>query len=150
MFALPKSLFLAYMYTFTGENEKAKEAYDAARIDLEKEVQIWPEDPRNHSSLGSAYAGLGRSSDAVREGKLAVDLLPMTRDAYYGIAYEFDLAAIYSMTGDLDAALKKIEYLFSIPSWMSPAWMSIDPRFHSVYSHPGWPEVKRKYLEKYK
>ena len=49
------------------------------------------------SSLGLAYAGLGLNEAAVREGANAVALLPVSRDAVYGLPYLWDMAAIYAI-----------------------------------------------------
>ena len=80
-------------------------------------VKKHPDDPRYHSSLGIAYAGIGQKDEAIREGKKAVELLPLSKDAAYGIPYAQDLAVIYTMTGEHNAALDQIEHLLSIPSW---------------------------------
>ena len=37
-----------------------------------------------HGQLGIAYAGLGRKDEAIREGKRAVALLPVSEDALWG------------------------------------------------------------------
>ena len=104
-----------------------------------------PADPRYHSSLGIAYAGLGRKADAIREGLKAVELLPVTKDAVYAIGHIQDLALIYLKSGEPDMALKKIEQLLLIPSWISPAWLEWDIRFAPMKSYPGYSELLKKY-----
>ena len=96
-----------------------------------------PRDPRVHSALGMAYAGLGRKAEAVREGKLAVELWPTSKDALDGPAFVLDLARIHTMVGDYDSAMERIEYLFSIP-WgaLSVPLLRLDPRFDPLRDHP--------------
>jgi hypothetical protein len=92
-------------------------------------LQSRPDDARIHSSLGMAYAGLQRKSEAVHEGKTAVELYPVSRDAFEGPDYVRNLAIIYVMIGDESAATDRIAYLLSIPSFFSIPLMKLDPRF---------------------
>ena len=67
---------------------------------LESKIKQQPEDARFHSSLGIVYAGLGRKEDAIREGQLAVDLLPVTKEAWKGLFRIEDLARVYGRPFD--------------------------------------------------
>jgi Flp pilus assembly protein TadD len=75
-----------------------------ARKILEQALKNEPEDPRLHGSLGIAYAALGRKEEAIREGTRAVELYPISRDAFYGIPYVLDLAFIYTLANEHEAA----------------------------------------------
>ena len=111
-------------------------AYDSARNILESKIQERPEDARFHSSLGIAYAGLGRKQDAIREGKLAVELLPVTKEAWKGLYRIEDLARIYVMVGEHDLAINKLEKLLSIPSELSIPLLQLDPAWNPLRDHP--------------
>nr|NIV10790.1 hypothetical protein [Fodinibius sp.] len=71
---------------------------------MEAKILEQPEDSRFHTSLGIAYAGLGRKEDALREGKKGVELLPISKEAWRGSYRLKDMAIIYTMVGDHDAA----------------------------------------------
>jgi len=103
---------------------------------LEAEVSAHADDPRYHSSLGIAYASLGRGDEARREGKTATELLPTSKDAFYGLFFVVDLAHIYTLLGDRDAALDRLEYLLSNPSWFSGPLIRVDPRWNPLRDHP--------------
>ena len=145
MWAIPQTMFKAVIYEYLNQSEPARKAYEASLPVLEKMVKEVPADPRYHSSLGIVYAGLGRKEDAIREGLKAVELLPVTKDAVYAIGHIQDLALIYLKSGEPDMALKQIEQLLSIPSWISPAWLEWDIRFASMKSNPGYSELLKKY-----
>ena len=145
LYVRPKPLLRAIIYDYLGRAELAKAAYDSASIILETEIKQNMDDPRYHSSLGVAYAGLGRKNDAVREGKKAVELLPFEKDAVYSTMYIIDLAAIYSMTGEYDRALEQIHFLLSIPSCVSEAWLKMDIRFAPLYNNPGFLKLFEKH-----
>ncbi len=139
--ACPKSLLSAQVHELTGERERSRREYENAKDLLEREVQTHPDDPRYHSSLGVAYAALGRKADAIREGKRAVELLPTSKDAVYGIPYVIDLAQIYTIVGDEDAALGELDRLLSQPSWISPAWLEGDFRWARLRDNPRYKQL---------
>jgi tetratricopeptide (TPR) repeat protein len=87
----------------------------------------------------------GQKQQAIEEGKKAVELLPLSMDALYGITYVVDLAVIYAMTGEYDLALENLEHLLSIPSWFSITWIEWDTRFMPLKTHPKYRELVSKY-----
>ena len=132
---IPKALRYAQIYWYMNKNELAKKYYDDARSILEAKIQQRPEDAQPHSSLGIAYAGLGRKDDAIREGKLAVELLPVSKDAWRGCYRVKDLARIYVMVGEFDAAIDQLEFLLSVPGEMSVPLLKLDPVWAPLRDH---------------
>jgi serine/threonine-protein kinase len=120
-------------------------SYDSARKILEKKIQERPEDSRFHSSLGIAYAGLGRKEDAIREGKLGTELLPISKEAYRGTYLVENLARIYVMAGESDAAIEQLDLLLSIPSHISLRLLQIDPAWTPLHDQPGFKELVGRY-----
>ena len=110
--------------------------YDSARALVESKIEERPEDSRLHSALGIAYAGLGRKEDAVREGNLAVELLPISKEAYRGAYRAIDLAQIYAMFGETDAAIDRLEHLLSIPGPLSVSLLRLDPIWDPLARSP--------------
>ncbi len=104
-----------------------------------------PGDHRIRRALGIAYAGLGRKEDAIREGRRAVELCPVSKDALQGPGVVWNLAVIYTMVGEYDAALEEIEYLFSVPSYMSVPWLRLDPSWDPLRDHPRFEALLEKY-----
>jgi len=143
--SMPKSLLIGYALRLLGEREQSMREYDSAKSLLEAEVKQWPDDPRFRSSLGIAYAALGRKEDAIREGKKAVELLPVASDHFYGLPYVEDLAFIYTLTGETDAALDQLDYLLSIPSWISVAWLQMDPQWNLLRNQSGFKNLLEKH-----
>jgi len=125
------------IYQSMKEPELAQKSFDSARILLEMEVREHPDAPLAHSRLGIVYAGLGRKEEAIHEGKLAVELYPVSKDAYWGPGYVVSLAQIYVMVGEYEEALDKIEYLLSIPSYtLSVPLLRLDPVWDPLREHP--------------
>ena len=86
-------------------------------------------------------AGLGRKAEAVREGRRAVETLPVTKDSINGSLLMQDLAVIYAWTGEKDLAFEQLAATARIPSSVTygdlalhPFWDSLrgDPRFEKL------------------
>jgi serine/threonine protein kinase/TolB-like protein/Flp pilus assembly protein TadD len=133
---IPKAQLLAAIHGLMGKQSLERASYDSARAVLEKRVKEQPDDGRFHSALGIAYAGLGRKEDAVREGKLGVELLPIPKEAWRGTYRVRDLARIYTMVGEQSAALDLLEDLLSRPSDLSGPWLRIDPTWTPLRDNP--------------
>jgi len=138
---IPNSLRYAQICGYMKKKELAKKYYEDARSILEAKIQQRPEDARFHSALGIAYAGLGRKEDAVREGKLAVELLPVAKEAWRGAKRVEQLARIYVMVGEFDAAIDQLEFLLSVPGDMSIPLLRLDPAWDPLRDHPRFEEL---------
>src|SRR5437762_11012600 len=68
----------------TKDDAKARSAFTAARAQQEKIVQAQPNYGPALCVLGLIDAGLGRKEEALREGRRAVGLLPVEKDAPHG------------------------------------------------------------------
>jgi serine/threonine-protein kinase len=118
-------------------NRRLEQAYyDSARTMLETEIEERPDDERYRSALGIAYAGLDRREDAIREGELAVELLPMSKDALRGAYRVEDLARIYTMVGEYDAAIDQLDTLLAVPSPTAVPLLRIEPTWNPLRDHP--------------
>ncbi len=142
---VPKPLVYAQIYGLMGQSERELAYYDSARAVLEAELRGNMEDHRLHSSLGIAYAGLGRNDDAVREAKLAVELMHVEREAWKGLFPLEDLARVYTMVGEYDAAIDQLDYLLSIPGEISVPLLRIDPTWDPLRDHPRFQAMLAKY-----
>ena len=112
---LPKSYLLGCVALARGDAAKARPLLEAACAPMETEVRNVPLDAFRQAHLGLLYAYLGRKEDALRQGRRAVELLPESKDAYYGPGVAGLLALIYARTGEPDQALTLIERLLKTP-----------------------------------
>jgi tetratricopeptide (TPR) repeat protein len=141
VWAMPKSYLAGFAHQYLNEPRLARVEFERARAMLEAALAKHPDDPRYHSSLGIIYAALGLKSEAIREGRRATELLPVEKDALYGLGHAYDLTVVYAMVGDNTPALHQIEYLLSIPGWISPAWLRTNPQWK-----PLWNDARFKVL----
>jgi TolB-like protein/Flp pilus assembly protein TadD len=125
----------------TKDDEKARSAFTAARAEQEKIVQAQPNYGPALCALGLIDAGLGRKEEALREGRRAVELLPVEKDSMNGAAIVKYLAMIAAWVGDKDLACEQLASVIRRPSSPSygqlkllPFWDPLrgDPRFEKL------------------
>ncbi len=144
-FYLPKAQLYGRIYGLMGNRQRERAYYDSARSMLESKIQQRPDDARFRSALGIACAGLGRKEDAIREGELAVELLPMSKEAWRGAWRVEELARIYTMVGEYDAAIDQLESLLAVPSNTAVPMLRIDPTWDPLREHPRFQALLAKY-----
>jgi len=155
---VPKTYLEGCIGLGQGQNARAREFFEIARPSMEAETIAHPNDALRHARLGLLYAYMGRKADAVREGRRAVQLTPVSKDAIDGHQWVCNLALICAWIGDADQAIALIESLLRQPGCVSPlneASMSLselrlrwqwdplrsDPRFQEILTAPEPPTV---------
>ena len=146
IFFLSKEQLLAEVRRALGDTVQASADYDSARKILEQEIAERPDDPRLRISLGLLYAGLGRKQDAIREGRLAVEQVPMSKDYFIGKYFREYLARIYTMVGEDEAAIDQLEFLLSTQSGMliSHALLRADPMWDPLRGNPRFEKLLKE------
>ena len=90
-----------------------------------------------------ADSHLGRKEDAIREGRRAVELLPVERDALNSVRMREFLGVIYAWTGEKDLACEQLDAATKFPASASygqlklhPFWDPLrgDSRFEAIVS----------------
>ena len=124
-----------------GDTAAARAAFISVRSEIAKLVREQPAYAEALCALGMADAALGHKEDAIREGRRAVELLPVTKDSIIGPLLVQDLALIYAWTGEKDLALEQLSVAARIPGYLSygqlrlhPYWDPLrgDPRFEKI------------------
>jgi TolB-like protein len=141
----PKSLFQARVFRLQNLREKAAIYYDSTRIELERQISENPNDPRFLGPLGVCLAALGNKEQAIQSGLMAVENYSMDKDAFFGLFRIEELAWIYVMVKEYDAALKQIEILLSNPGPYSAPLLQLDPKWKPLWSHPEFIRLVEKY-----
>jgi eukaryotic-like serine/threonine-protein kinase len=123
------------------DESKARAALTTARALQEKTVQDQPNYGPPLCVLGLIDAGLGRKEEALREGRRAVELLPVEKDAINGPLMIEYLAMIAAWAGDKNLACEQLAIAVRPPSTVSygqlkllPFWDALrgDPRFEKI------------------
>ena len=124
-----------------GDEATAHAAFLAAHAELERTVSEQPGYGPALCVLGLIDAALGRKDEALREGRRAIELLPITKDSIDGAELMKYVGVIYAWCGEKDLAIKQIAATLKIPNTLSygnlklhPYWDSLrgDPRFEKI------------------
>jgi tetratricopeptide (TPR) repeat protein len=125
----------------TKDEGKARSAFAAARAEQEKIVAAQPDYGPAVCVIGLIDAYLGRTEEALREGRRAVELLPVETDAINGPHMIEFLAIMAAWVGDKDLAGEQLAATIAYPGRLSygqlrllPFWDPLrgDPRFEQI------------------
>jgi serine/threonine-protein kinase len=134
----------AELYARERRSQRARAYYDSLRVVSERFSRGRPTEAEYHALLGIADAGLGRKTEAIREGLAAVELLPVTKDALSGPRLQINLARIYCLTGEQDKAIDRLEYLLTIPSEISVPRLRVEPAWDMLRGNPRFQKLVAK------
>jgi len=110
-----------------GDDAKVRSAFIAARAEQEKAAQAQPNYGPALCVLGLIDAGLGRKEEALREGRRAVELCPIEKDAFLGAAMVKYLAMIAAWAGEKDLACEQLAITIGRPGDLSYGQLKLMP-----------------------
>ena len=124
-----------------GDTVAARAAFTNARTETAKLVAEQPGYAEALCVLGMTDAVLGHKEDAIQEGRRAVELLPVTKDAIIGAQLVQNLALIYAWTGEKDLALKQLAVVTSIPGYLNYGELRLHPRWDPLRGDPRFDKI---------
>ncbi len=137
----PRDYWEGVVARWQGDTAKALAAFAAARTEIESILKQQPDFPAALSLLGVIDAGLGRKEDAIREGKRACELLPISKDAVDGLAFVANLAEIYAWCSEKDRAIEQLKIVESAPNDVHYGELRLHPRWDPVRGDPRFQEL---------
>ena len=118
------------------------EQFGAAREQLYRTVEAEPSNPNLMTALAYADLALGRTEESIQEGRRAMELRPISEDAYDGPNFAMNVAEIYALTNQPNMAFEQLNILAKIPCSLlnygnlktNPSWDPLrkDPRFDKL------------------
>jgi tetratricopeptide (TPR) repeat protein len=124
-----------------GDAAGAYAAFSTARAQQEKAVGAAPEDASKLCFLGLIDASLGRKEEALREGRKAIELLPLTKDALNGTEVLYFFAVICAWTGESGQAIEQLETLAKVPAGVSYGEIRLDPFWDPLRGDPRFEKI---------
>jgi serine/threonine protein kinase/tetratricopeptide (TPR) repeat protein len=140
-FYYPRAWYEAQIARAQGDELKARDAWRAARQALELKPQAHHDDPRTLAVLAQIDAGLGRKEQAISEGRRAVDLMPISKDAYDGPLVLQGLAQVYVWTGEKERAMEVLEKLVRFPGYVAYGYLLRDPIWDPLRGDPRFEKI---------
>jgi TolB-like protein/Flp pilus assembly protein TadD len=137
----PHAYWEGVVARWQGESTKAQAAFSAARNEVAKTVEDQPNFAAALSLLGMIDAGLGRKEEALREGRRACELLPISKDAIDGVGLAVYLAQIYAWVGEKDLAIEQIAAVERLPNSLSYGFLKLRPEWDSLRGDPRFERI---------
>ncbi|MBI3981710.1 MAG: protein kinase, partial [Gemmatimonadetes bacterium] len=125
----------ALLYERAGRLGVARAYYDSARV-REEELGRFP---------FWAYAKLRRKHEAVTAAQEVLERAGRDRDVAAQAYSQHGLAEVYVILGEYDAALERLEWLLSHPSFISVPLLRADPLYDPLRSNPRFQALLAKY-----
>jgi serine/threonine-protein kinase len=119
-----------------GDKAAANAAFTTTRNEAAKLIADQPDYAEALCVLGMADAALGNKEDAIREGRRAVELVPVSKNAIEGALLIRYLAVIYAWTGAKDRALERLDEAAKLPSYLSYGELLLHPRWDPLRGDP--------------
>jgi TolB-like protein/Flp pilus assembly protein TadD len=136
----PKPLYAAWAHRLRGDEPAARAALDSARVSLERLVRENPEDGRFTTSLGYAYAGLGRSQDAADAAEGSMQSAQRA-----GLELSDAAARILAQANLPDLAIPYLEAVLEADSPISAQTLRLDPLLDPIRNHPAFQALIERY-----
>jgi len=125
----------------TNDDSSARLAFTTARAEQEKIIQAQPNYGPALSMLGLIDAGLGRTEEALREGRRAVELVPVGKDAMTGPIMVEYLAMIAAWVGNKDLACEQLAIASRVPGGVSYGQLKLMPWWDPLRGDPQFEKI---------
>ena len=140
-FTFPKTYFDGLAARTFHDDKAAEVAFTTARVEAAQRVTAQPNDAQTLVVLALIDAGLGRREDALREARLACEMLPVEFDTFDGASVLYYATIASAWLAEKDLAIGQLDRLGRIPSMvnygdlkLNPDWDALrgDPRFEAI------------------
>ncbi len=138
---LGRSFIKGLVARMKGDDAGARSAFTIARAEQEKAIRARPDIAELVSGLALIDAGLGRKEEALREGRRAVDLMPLAKDSLDGAIVLTYFAQICAWTGERDFAIQQLEMAAKIPAGPHYGGLRLDPMWDSLRGDPRFEKI---------
>jgi TolB-like protein/Tfp pilus assembly protein PilF len=115
-----------------GDSIAANAAFSEARTRQEKLVHEQPDYGPALCVLGLIDAALAHKEDALREGRRAIELLPIAKDSINGAHMVEFFAVACAWTGEKDLALQQLTIAIQNPSFISYGQLKLHPYWDAL------------------
>ena len=130
------------------DDKKAQFAFTAARAEQEKTVQAEPDYGPPLCGLALIDAALGRKADALHEGRRAVELLPVEKDALNGVQMLSYFAVTAAWVKENDLACEQLAKAIRHSSFLGYGQLRLLPFWDPLRGDPCFEEIVRSLAPK--
>lgn len=132
---VPKAMLVGEAYHRLGRVAEARESAESALEILERLLAERPMEATTHQYLAWAHSRLGHADQAVQAAQRAIEIMPVSRDAFIGQRFVRTLAETYVDIGLLEPALDALESLTENGLGVG-LMLEVDPVWDPLRDHP--------------
>ncbi|MGE5215196.1 MAG: hypothetical protein ACM3NN_16090, partial [Nitrospirota bacterium] len=138
---LGRDFWMGVVSRLTGDETSAHAGFMRARAQQQEEIRDHPDNAGLLAEIGLIDAGLGKSEEALNEGRRAIELGSRTKDSFTDPYVQMCFAMICAWIGERELAVQQLEGLAKAPGThtygnlrLSPVWDPLrgDPRFEKI------------------
>src|SRR5438132_2324181 len=137
----PRPFVEGLIARMTNDEHEAQLAFTAARAEQEKIVQAEPDYGPAICVLGVIDAALGRKDEALREGRRAIELLPVEKDAINGAHMIEYFAITAAWAGEKDLACDKLATALRLRGTLSYGQLKLLPFWDPLRGDPPFEKI---------
>ncbi|MDQ3120105.1 MAG: hypothetical protein M3Q89_11150 [Verrucomicrobiota bacterium] len=135
-YPFPRAWYEGLVALARSDEKAAREGFEKALREAERDRDCCPDDAEPMALLGLVHAALGHKDEAIRFGKRAVELLPISKDAFDGPVLATNLAVIYAQVGETDLALAELVPLLNVPNGPTAGTLRVEPEWDPLRGDP--------------
>jgi TolB-like protein/Tfp pilus assembly protein PilF/predicted Ser/Thr protein kinase len=124
-----------------GNQAAATAAFLAARAQQGQLVRTQPDLGPVLCTLGMIDAELGRKQEALQEGRRAVELTPVSKNALEGTDVLYGFAVICAWIGERDLAFEQLQIVANLPAGPSYGTLRLDPLLDPLRGDPRFEKI---------
>jgi serine/threonine-protein kinase len=125
----------------TNDQVKAHAAFSVARAEQQKRVEAQLDYGPALCVLGLIDAGLGRKEEALREGRRAIELMPMEKDFTNGLHMIEYFAQIAAWVGEKDLACEQLGIAARLPGYVAYGELKLLPWWDPLRGDPCFEQI---------
>ncbi len=130
-----------------GNRVTAREYFLQSAAETEAALKHNPDDVNLHELLGFDYARLGRSRDALQQGRLCIKIADRNPNFDTTVDTLLSMAVIQAQLGQVSEAVANLDRLLAMPSGLevSTPMLKLEPIWDSIRNDPRFLTLLKKY-----
>ncbi|MFL6515538.1 MAG: tetratricopeptide repeat protein [Chthoniobacterales bacterium] len=135
-YTFPRSWYDGWIARGRGDVAAARDAFESARVSIEEDGRVCPDDEKSICLLAMIDAALDRKKEAIAKARKAAEMLPVSQDAFDGPILATNLALVYTLTGEIEQAVAELEKLRNLPNGPTSGLLRVEPQWQPLRQHP--------------